>query len=137
MSAPPESEAVAREWLSLADEDLQSAQDLAKHGHRRQTCFLAQQSVEKSLKALLTLRQISFGRTHNIENLAALLVDAEKLGVLKPDVLDLSEYAVDARYPGFDANLLGEEDVKRALEAAREVHQSIQRAFNHAKRAKD
>ncbi len=127
---PPDLENVVREWLAIADEDLESAKGLMGLQHWRQACFLTQQAVEKYLKALLTSRQISYERTHNIESLATLLSDAEQLGILKPAVFDLSEYAIDPRYPGFDASQFGIEDVNRALEAAEQVSLSIHKALN-------
>jgi HEPN domain-containing protein len=129
MNEPLDRQVVVREWLSIADDDLQSAKALMEGCHWRQACFLSQQATEKYLKALLTSRQIPFEHTHDLENLAALLADAKPLGLLRPDVLDLSEYAIDARYPGMDANLIGKDDASRALAASAHVAQSIHKAL--------
>ena len=129
MSEPPERSVVALEWLALADDDLQSARELAGSGHWRQASFLSQQAAEKYIKALLTFRQIPFTRTHDLETLAALLKDAKELGLLREDVLDLSEYAVDARYPGLDASLIDKDDALRASLAAAHVSQVIHKTL--------
>ena len=78
----------------------------------------------------MTFRQIAFVRTHDVEILATLFADAKSLGLMTENVLDLSEYAVDARYPGMDANLIGKEDSSRAVAAASHVGQAIRKALN-------
>lgn len=125
MSAPPDPMPIVREWLNIADDDLGSAKDLASSEHWRQACFLSQQAVEKYIKALLTSRQILFERTHDIESLACLLSDAQTLELMRYDVLDLSEYAVDTRYPGSQASLIDCDDASRAISAATHVSQVI------------
>jgi len=58
-------------WLRLADEDLAMARLALDQGIYRQTCFHAQQAVEKALKALLLARQGPYPRTHSLEDLLA------------------------------------------------------------------
>ena len=129
MNEPRELHSLIQEWISLADDDLESARDLARDCHWRQACILSQQAVEKYVKAMLTQRQIPPHRTHDIEKLASLLTDAETLGLLRPDVLDLSEYAVDPRYPGTDAGVLDSQDSARALKAVAQVSEAIHKAL--------
>lgn len=61
--------------------------------------FHAQQAVEKMLKAVLTRRGISYGRTHDLENLLNLL---ERNGIAQPSepekIAVLSPFAVEYRY---------------------------------------
>ena len=49
-------------WLRYAEEDLITAETLLGHPHvpPRQSCWLAQQSAEKALKAVLIFLQIDF-----------------------------------------------------------------------------
>lgn len=63
--------------------------------------FHAQQCAEKSLKALLIHRSITFPRTHALELLLDLLL-ADGIRPLMPEnaVVALSQYAVETRYPG-------------------------------------
>lgn len=91
----------AQRLLRLAERDCRSFSILANHpdADAGAACFHAQQSVEKSLKAVLTLHQVDFPRTHNLEALARLVVD---LGIATPltlrDLRRLNPYAVDFRY---------------------------------------
>jgi HEPN domain-containing protein len=67
-------------------------------------CFLAQQSVEKYLKALLCETSIPFPKTHDLNELAALL--PEHLGYpenFSEPISRLDRYAVEFRYPGASA----------------------------------
>jgi HEPN domain-containing protein len=67
----------AEAWLAIAAEELQSAEYLAEKKIFRMVCYHAQQSVEKTLKALLVERDIDIPRTHNILDLNSA---AKKLG---------------------------------------------------------
>ena len=97
---PPDS---PKAWLVRARSDLALAQAaLTLPGVLLEdACFHTQQCAEKALKALLLQRGIEFPYTHVVETLLDLLVDA---GVEVPPELDeavvLTQYAVQARYPG-------------------------------------
>ena len=61
--------------------------------------FHAQQSIEKSLKAVLSARGIEFRRTHDLVSLLDLLQDHQVTAPPAADWLDeLNPYAVEARY---------------------------------------
>ena len=81
--------------------------------------FHAQQSIEKSLKAVLSAKAVEFRRTHDLLTLLDLLEDH---GLPPPpfsDWLDeLNPYAVEARYGTIDPSGL---DRPLALQVAREV----------------
>ncbi len=83
----------------------------------------AQQAAEKSLKALLVHRRVSFPKTHDINTLLGLL---REHGVDVPDELrpadNLTEFAVGGRYPG-----LTEPVTREAFEQARELAQQVVR----------
>jgi HEPN domain-containing protein len=83
-------------------------------------CFLAQQAAEKALKALLLELDGEFPRTHAI---AALLQLAQRHAEVPEeirDAIDLTDYAVQARYPG-DYYPVDEAEHARAIELARRV----------------
>jgi HEPN domain-containing protein len=68
------------------------------------TCFHCQQSAEKYLKALLQELGIVPPRTHHLEDLLHLLLPSDpKLRILRRQLVSLSRFAVDFRYPGFNA----------------------------------
>jgi len=62
-------------------------------------CFHAQQGAEKCLKALLTFLGVTFGRTHDLPKLAALLPPGSPLPETLGDLSELADAAVSARYP--------------------------------------
>ncbi|TGL87538.1 HEPN domain-containing protein [Leptospira congkakensis] len=105
-------------WLVHAKSDLL----LAKLGDRNdillnQLCFHAQQTAEKSLKAVLIKENAVFLFTHNIKTLILSLPDR----IEKPSFFDelaiLTDYAVSTRYPGDYEEILEAEYVK-AIELA-------------------
>lgn len=65
-------------------------------------CFHAQQAAEKYLKGLLTFYSISFPKSHDLEELAALVPERAKLNLNIEELIELSQLAVVPRYPGFD-----------------------------------
>lgn len=94
---------IVQDWLRRARSDLQLGK-AALHTQDvlpEDACFHAQQCAEKALKAYLFQLDISFPRTHAIEVLLDLL---KASGVSIPEGVDeafeLSEYAVQTRYPG-------------------------------------
>jgi HEPN domain-containing protein len=90
-------------WLVRARSDLSLGRAAlrARGVLPEDVCFHAQQCAEKSLKSLLTNRWIEFLRTHVIEVLLDLL---KENGLAIPqnvdDAFELTQYAVQARYPG-------------------------------------
>jgi len=68
--------AVVREWIQKAENDLRNAAHTLELRERCPTdtvCFHTQQCVEKYLKALLTLAETEFPRSHRIDELLALV----------------------------------------------------------------
>jgi HEPN domain-containing protein len=64
----------AQEWLKRAKGNLARAkQPKPREAFWDDLCFDAQQAAEKSIKAVLVLRQIEFPRTHNVRALLELL----------------------------------------------------------------
>ena len=110
------------DWLRHARSDLAVAsQRVAPEVLLETLCFHAQQAAEKSLKAVLVERGIVFPHTHDLARLVTLVKTA---GIHWPDRLDaavaLSEYAVEARYPGPTGEITDEE-YGAAVRLAREV----------------
>ncbi|MBI4573070.1 MAG: HEPN domain-containing protein [candidate division NC10 bacterium] len=84
-------------------------------------CFDAQQAVEKCLKALLVQRKVPFPKTHAIADLLT-LVQPSGLDVPADirQASELTEYAVEARYPGLFEDVM-HEDYVQALDLAERV----------------
>jgi len=117
---------VVLQWFEYASQDLKAAQEIAKadYLHPRIACFLAQQSVEKSIKAILTLNEVEFKKTHDLEQLVLETPDKVRLFLDNLDISWLTGWAVTGRYPGDwpEATRL---EAKRAIQIAVEVYDHI------------
>ena len=110
-------------WLARARDDVRAARvDLdADPPLLADAAFHCQQAVEKALKALLTLREQPFRKTHDIGELAmACLVHEPSLEGLLREAAPLTEYAWRFRYPGevFEPD---RDEVVAALDIATQV----------------
>jgi HEPN domain-containing protein len=93
-------------------------------------CFHCQQAVEKYLKAFLIYHQIYFKKTHQISELIELcstLDPSFRTHLIEAD--DLSDYAVDVRYPdiGFEPDI---KETKLALEISYKVQKFVLSKLN-------
>jgi HEPN domain-containing protein len=89
------------EWLKRARSNLARAKlPKVEEALWEDYCFDAQQAAEKALKALLLFNNIPFRFVHDIAELLTLL---EQNGFELPEEIragaELSDYAVEARYP--------------------------------------
>lgn len=112
----------AQEWLKRAKGNLARAkQPKPKEAFWDDLCFDAQQAAEKSIKAVLVHRQIDFPKTHNIRALLELL-DPTGSEISKEiwQGIDLTNYAVETRYPG-PAEPVTRNEYRQALAVARKV----------------
>jgi HEPN domain-containing protein len=90
------------EWAQKAEGDYTAAKCLAQSATPvfDAVCFHAQQCVEKYLKAWLQEANIAFRRTHDLEELLALILPTVPAwSSWEPDFLTLTTHAVDFRYP--------------------------------------
>lgn len=90
-------------WLARARSDLALAQVALATPNvlLEDTCYHTQQCAEKALKALLVLHRIDFPRTYVLETLLDLLKKADLVvPLLVDEAVELTQYAVQARYPG-------------------------------------
>lgn len=117
-----------RRWLRFAGEDLEAADSLLGEtgSHPRHACWLAQQAAEKALKGALTQLQIPFPYRHDLDALRNLLPEGWETKVRHADLAELTEWAVEARYPG-DWPEASADDARRAVEQARAVYESVRR----------
>jgi HEPN domain-containing protein len=102
------------EWVRKAEVDYRVAKQIApsRRPAHDVVCFLCQQAAEKYIKALVEELGLSVPRTHNLEDLLGLVRSHyAQLIALQRGLIFLTQFAVDARYPGFDAR-------KRQVEAA-------------------
>jgi HEPN domain-containing protein len=128
---PPDEVArrLARDWLAKAATDLLVCEQLLGQGavFSEAIAFHAQQAAEKSLKALLVVRQVEFPKTHDIERLLDLVAVGDgPLADALADVAGLTPYGVEYRYPGEYAPVPADAAVT-CVSMARKVHDEIAR----------
>ncbi len=111
-------------WLRYARDDLFGAERLLEAGGvaPRLSCFHAQQAAEKAIKASLIFLQAGFPKTHNLQLLCNLLPESWRLRNDPSRFSDLSDWAVEPRYPG-DIREATEDEAEAAIEQAREILQ--------------
>jgi len=112
-----------QEWLVHAESDLR----IAKLGRKdpevllNQIAFHAQQAVEKTLKAVLIQSQVNFPKTHDLKELLLLV---QQTGRVWPSEFEkakvLTPFAVQTRYPGYDAEIT-QSEVDEAIQLAERV----------------
>jgi len=92
-----------REWLNRARSNLAKARNMpeASEIYLEDLCFDARQAAEKAVKAVLIHLGTRFPYVHDLAQLLALVQEAGQ-NVPEPIKLaaGLSDYAVEARYPG-------------------------------------
>ncbi|MBX7209781.1 MAG: HEPN domain-containing protein [Verrucomicrobiaceae bacterium] len=116
-----------REWVRKAEDDFLAAQALSRQRKtplRDAVCFHCQQSAEKYLKARMEEAGLRIPKTHDLEDLLALLVPFEPLWVaLEPALRRLTPYGVKIRYPGSEATVpqvkVAKQDIKAIRKEAR------------------
>ncbi len=89
-----------KRWLKQAEKDLKAAKDILSSGHYEWACFLAQQSAEKALKALLYKLGYKALITHGIRDL---IQEAKKhyssFGEFEEEAIFLDSVYLPSRYP--------------------------------------
>jgi len=131
MSAAPETLEALRVWVRKAEHDLEAARRImaVEDGCPYDTvCFHCQQACEKYLKALLTLGGIHAPRTHDLEEIFALLPRDIQPEMEAAALSSLNTYAVDVRYPD-DWREPQRDEAVRAMEIAATLRTSARRAL--------
>jgi HEPN domain-containing protein len=119
-----------RDWVKKAENDFKVAAQIL--GRRKDVvpdaaCFFCQQCVEKYLKARLVEAGIPFPRTHDLLSLLNLCVRREPLWSAYAHVVDeMTDYAVDFRYPGHSATL---SQAKLALKHCRSLRAEVRQSL--------
>ncbi len=111
-------------WLRFAREDLSAAEcTVERREVPRHACFLSQQAAEKTVKAALVFLQVEFPYRHDLGLLRTYLPDGWLLKENPADLDDLSQWAVEARYPGSPREA-SEDDAETAVGLAREAYEA-------------
>jgi HEPN domain-containing protein len=118
-------------WLRFAQQDLATADKMLKEGGfvYRHACFWAQQAAEKALKSIFVYLQIDYPWRHDLDALRNRLPDDWPVKKEHPDLARLTEWAVEARYPGDWAEATFQ-DAQTACDQARSIVESISVEFS-------
>ncbi len=118
------------EWVEKAEADLTTA--LREYRARKApnydaVCFLAQQCIEKYLKARLQESSTPFGKTHNLVELLRQAAPVEPSWSLwEPTIAPLTAFATVFRYPGRSAT---RDEARDALKVAEKVREFVRQAL--------
>lgn len=114
-------------WLKKASIDIRSAEHAltAVPPILTDVVYHSQQATEKALKAFLVWNNISFRKTHSIEEIGehCLEVDSSLKGLIDQGA-PLTQYAWEFRYPG-DLEEPSQEESEEALQVAKTIYQEI------------
>jgi len=86
---------VVRQWMEKAENDLRTAEHtikLRKNCPFDTVCFHSQQCAEKYLKAMLTLHNVPFPKSHDLSELILLLPRHLTINVKKDELSTLNRY---------------------------------------------
>ena len=122
---------VVNEWIDKAEEDFHvaiSLRRLRRYPTHNAVCFHAQQCIEKYLKAILEKHG---GIIRKIHALPTLLDQCAKfhplLSSLRSDMVRLSVYAVEFRYPGESATV---DDAKASVDIMKRARAELRNIFS-------
>jgi HEPN domain-containing protein len=114
------------EWVEKAEGDFRTAcreKNTPEYPNYDASCFHAQQSAEKYLKARLIEAGRDFPKTHDLTVILNLLVPIEpSWESLRENLEQLTNMGVEVRYPGTTAD---QEDAEEALRIARLARQIV------------
>ena len=122
---------VVRQWIDKAENDLRNAEHtltMEESCPFDTVCFHAQQCVEKYLKAQLTYLSIDFPKMHDVGELIRLLPPQLQPAISVADQERLTDYVVEARYPG-DWEPITRAEAKEMVALARQVRQAVRSQF--------
>jgi HEPN domain-containing protein len=128
---------LVEEWLRKADRNLIAAKHelMQDEPITENICFNYQQATEKYLKAFLVAKQIHFNKTHDIKEVLTLCIkenpDFESLSDV--DIEELTDYAVDIRYPGFVSEP-SKEEAEKAVRSAEATKELVYKALREMKK---
>lgn len=119
-----------KEWLKRAKSSLILAKKSIEDGlFYEDLCFNAQQSAEKSLKALIVHLGMTPKRTHSFMKIIGQLSERFQIPDSLQEVLILEPYAVITRYPD-DYIDITKEEYNEAIEVAESIYNWVVENIN-------
>jgi HEPN domain-containing protein len=123
MSEPsPDEVEEARRWLGEAEEELVVVEVLLadKRSPVRAACFHAHLAAEKALKALVIFRAVPLPKSHDLARLLQLLPPADASQLVRSDLVRLSPWTIEGRYPA-DLTEPSDDEVRSLAAASKQV----------------
>lgn len=121
---------LTEEWINKAERDYKVAKRefSAKESVYDAVCFHSQQCVEKYLKSLLQENGIYFEKIHDLDVLLEKCkVIVPELNNFKEDLIELSAFAVEIRYPGIDST---KEDAEKSITVMEKIRNLLRKYFD-------
>jgi len=117
------------EWIEKAEEDFRVAttlRRLRRNPVHNSVCFHAQQCIEKYLKAILEKKGVVVRKIHALPILLDQCADSHPfLIATRDDMIRLSSYAVEFRYPGESATSTDAKEAIRIMKRSRSELRSV------------
>ena len=129
----------AKEWIRISARDYASAKHLeTMHPTPYDViCYLSQQSIEKSLKAILAFNNTVIAKTHDIKLLCNQCKNYTDKVLLDNNIADLiTKFATTSRYPDV-MHEFTHEDGKLALKYANQVMKQVKQVLGISAQAPD
>ena len=120
---------ITQEWIAKAEEDYLVANRELKANPPAldAVCFHAQQCIEKYMKAILQENEVEFEKIHDLDVLlqqcGSFIPELEEY---RDDLIRLTAYSVDIRYPGFRVS---EEEAEECVGSMENIQQVIRSHF--------
>lgn len=111
------------DWLYFAESDLKTARVMLGEGVYHMTCFHAQQTIEKCLKAILRHHQRIVPKTHSLAKLVHEVTLLGVKGVDSEEIPFVDQFYSPTRYPdtlpgSLPEGLPAKEDAEKSLRIA-------------------
>lgn len=118
---------LAGEWIDKAEDDELSIKAILKErGAPSTVCFLSQQMGEKYLKAFLVFNQKSFPKIHHLDRLLELCIEIDgNFKELKEEIILLSDYYIETRYPGGWTEMWSWKEAREAFDGALRIKKFV------------
>jgi HEPN domain-containing protein len=119
------------QWLEKATEDLIVARLVFNEGYMAHVCFLAQQCIEKSLKAYLLGNSNTYPRTHKLVDLLGQCENLEPtFAQFQSGCIVVDQYYIPARYPNgvpgeLPGGTPGQTEAQESLDTAERILQFV------------
>jgi len=108
------------EWIKRAKSSLELAQaEIIHYIYYEDLCYQSQQAVEKALKGLLIYYGVEPEFTHNIEILLNKVKESTDIPENIKETAQLTNYAVQTRYPG-EYDEITQEEYEESIKIAKD-----------------